>query len=96
MCATSQMMVAEWSNRLCLGIVPSGSWMMCRRSEYRISQRTKYIVTCLERRVEHNGRQSGSLRIVGEYDSAAEAERARMALQRGEGQPASEPADDGV
>jgi hypothetical protein len=70
--------------------------MMCRRLQYRIRSRSKYVLTRLERSSDGNGRQSGSFRVVGEYESAAEAERARMALQADEDKAASEPGDDGT
>ena len=69
---------------------------MCRRLEYRVSRKAKYVVTRLERRVDEAGRQSGSLRVVGKYDTAHEAERARAALQGAEDKPAPDPPDGGA
>jgi hypothetical protein len=65
--------------------------MMGRRLEYRVSRKAKYVVTRLERRVEGDGRQSGSLRVVGRYETAAEAEHARAALQEAEDGPPARP-----
>ncbi len=67
---------------------------MMRRLEYRVSRRAKYVVTRLERKVDGNGRQSGSFRVVGKYESAADAERARAALELEQDKP--EPACDGT
>ncbi len=66
---------------------------MCRQWEYRVSRKAKYVVTRLERRVDADGRQSGSLKVVGRYETAAEAERARAALQRDEEEPERKPPD---
>jgi hypothetical protein len=79
-----------------MGTVLPWSWKMCRQLEYRVSRKAKYVVTRLERRVEGDGRQSGSIRVVGQYETAVEAERARTALQRDEDRPAPKPPDRGT
>jgi len=68
---------------------------MCRRQEYRVSRRAKYVVIRIERGVDDNGGQSGSFRVVGEYDSAADAERVRAALELDGDGPGSEPSEEG-
>lgn len=69
---------------------------MCRRLEYRVGRKAKYVVTRLERRVDGNGRQSGSIKVMGKYETAAEAEHARTALQRDEDEPAPKPPGHGT
>jgi hypothetical protein len=69
---------------------------MSRQLEYRVNRRSKYVVTRLERRIEGEGRQSGSLRVVGKYETADEAERARRTLQEGKDEPSSRPPGEGT
>ena len=94
MCATAQIRASGRTILPSWIQIESGRRIMIRRLEYRVSRRAKYVVTRLERKVDGNGRQSGSLRVVGKYDSAADAERARAALQSEEERP--EPACDGT
>ena len=68
---------------------------MCRRLEYRVSRRAKYVIVRIERGVDDNGGQSGSFRLIGEYDTAADAERVRAALEVDGDSPATEPSEGG-